>query len=191
MAEKNQSNATESTTPEAGKSGARAPRADAAPGSPERGSNPPRPAVKQQGGDGHPEVDTLSFDPEDSDFLAQTRRWIEQNPALAIAGAAAAGLIIGRVVAALIPEPEPQTFSEKVEARARELAKQGRYVASDAGEIAAQQLAIAADALQEASKAVGKGAKRGFEEAKDFSAYVSEAVGQALAEKASNWLEKR
>jgi len=151
---------------------------------------PPRPAVRQTG-DGNPRVDTLSFEPEGGDWVAKTKRWIEENPALAIAGAAAAGLIVGRLVAAAIPEPEPQTFSDKVEQRAKELAKQGRYVASDAGEIASQQLAIAAEALGEASKAVAQGAKKGYGEAKDFGEFLAETVGDAVATKASKWLDKR
>jgi len=150
----------------------------------------PRPAVNRSG-DGYPEVDTLSFDPEEADWVGQTRRWIEENPGMAIAAAAAAGLLVGRLVAALIPEPEPQTFSDKVEARARELAKQGRYAANDAGDVVSKQLAIAADALSEASVAVGKGAKKGFDEAKDFGEFLAETIGQTVAERASKWLDKR
>lgn len=150
----------------------------------------PRPAVSETNA-GYPEVDTLSFDPEDGDWLARSRRWIEENPGLAVIGAAAAGLLIGRAVAALIPEPEPETFSDKVERRARELASQGRYVAADAGEVVAGQLSIAAEALSEASRAVGHGAKKGYDEAKDFGEFLAETIGQTVAQKASKWLDKR
>ena len=170
--------------------GAGAGATSSSPGAQARSGATPRPAVRQSG-DASPKADTLSFDPENGDWVAQTKRWIEENPVLAIAGAAAAGLIIGRLVAAAIPDPEPQTFSDKVEVRARELAKQGRYAAADAGDVASQQLAIAAEALGEASKAVAKGAKKGYGEAKDFGEFLAETVGDAVASKANKWLDKR
>jgi hypothetical protein len=151
--------------------------------------NRPRTAVDDTG-EGYPEVDMLSFDPEDDDWMLRARRWVEENPGLAVLGAAAAGLLIGRLVAAAIPEPEPEPLSRQVERRAKELAKQGRYAASDAGDIVAKQLAVAAEALGEASVAVGKGAKRGYDEAKDFGEYLAETVGQAIAKKAGTWINK-
>lgn len=149
----------------------------------------PRPALNTSG-EGYPDVDTLSFEPEGNDWVAQTRRWVEQNPALAIAGAAAAGLIIGRLVMAAIPEPEPEPLSKQLEARAKKLAKEGRYAAEDAGQVASEQLSIAAEALAEASKAVGKGAKKGYVEAKDFGEYLADTVGEAIARKASQLLDR-
>ncbi len=159
-------------------------------GSAARNPAPPRPAVSRSG-DGYPEVDTLSFDPEDGDWVGQTRRWVEQNPVLAVAAAAAGGLLLGRIVSALIPDPEPKTFSEKVEIRARELADHSRDAAADAGEVVSKQLAIAADALSEASKAVAKNAKKGYDDAKDFGAFLAETVGQTVADRAAKWLDKR
>jgi hypothetical protein len=178
--------ATSSSPGSQAQSGATSP----SPGSQAQPGATPRPTVRQTG-DGYPKVDTLSFDPEDGDWVTSTKRWIEQNPMLAIAGAAAAGLLIGRLVAAAIPDPEPETFGEKVEKRARQLAKQGSYAAADASEVASQQLAVAAEALGEASKAVAQGAKKGYDEAKDFGEFLAETVGQAVATKASKWLDKR
>lgn len=153
------------------------------------GSRGPRPAV-QDTGEGYPHVDTLSYDPEDGDWVGQTRRWIEENPGLALAGAAVAGLAIGRLVAAAIPERRPETPQEKIERRARLAAEHGREFAEDAGEVISKQLAIAADALGEASKAVAQGAKKGYGEAKDLSEFLAETIGEAISKKAAHWLNR-
>src|SRR5690606_28169865 len=100
------------------------------------------------------------------------------------------GLIVGRLVVMAMPEPEPKTLTGKIEKRAHELAKQGRYVADDAGDAIARQLAIAAEALGEASGAVAKNAKKGYSEAKDFSETIAEAIGEAFSKKASSWLDR-
>ena len=140
---------------------------------------------------GDPTVDRLSLDPADSDdWVTRTRLWVEENPALAIVGAVGLGLLIGRIVTMALPEPEPKTLTGKIEKRAHELAKQGRYVADDAGDAIARQLAVAADALSEASGAVAKNAKKGYSEARDFSETVAEAIGHAFSKKAGDWLEK-
>ena len=140
---------------------------------------------------GDPTVDRLSLDPADSDdWVTRTKLWVEENPALAIVGAIGIGLLVGRIVTAAIPDPQPKTLTGKIEQRAKELSKQGRYYADDAGEVISKQLAIAADALGEASHAVAKNAKHGFEEAKDFSETVAEAIGHAFSKKAGDWLDK-
>ncbi len=140
---------------------------------------------------GDPTVDRLSLDPADSDdWVTRTKLWVEENPALAIIGAIGIGLLVGRIVTAAIPDPEPKTLTGKIEKRAKELSKQGRYYADDAGDVISKQLAVAADALSEASHAVSKNAKHGFEEAKDFSESIAEAIGQAFSKKAGDWLDK-
>ncbi len=140
---------------------------------------------------GDPTVDRLSLDPADSDdWVTRTKMWVEENPLLAVVGAIGLGLVVGRVVMAAIPDPEPPTLTGKIEKRAKSLAKQGRYVADDAGEAISQQLALAADALGEAAHAVSKNAKQGYGEAKDFSESIAEAIGEAFAKKANDWLDK-
>ncbi len=140
---------------------------------------------------GDPTVDRLSLDPADSDdWVTRTKLWVEENPALAIVGAIGIGLLVGRIVMAAIPEPEPKTLTAKIEKRAKTLSKQGRYYADDAGDAISKQLAVAAEALAEASHAVSKNAKHGFEEAKDFSESIAEAIGQAFSKKAGDWLDK-
>lgn len=140
---------------------------------------------------GSPTTDRLSLDPErPHSTVERAKSWVEENPALAILGAAALGLVIGRAVIAILPKPEPETLKDKIEKRARELAEQGRYYADDAGETISEQLSVAAEALGEAAKVVAKGAKHGYEEAKDFSETVVEAIGHAFSKKASEWLDK-
>ncbi len=140
---------------------------------------------------GDPTVDRLALEPADADdWVTRTKLWVEENPALAVVGAVGLGLLVGRIVMAALPEPAPKTLTGKIEKRAHELAKQGRYVADDAGDAIARQLAVAADALAEASGAVSKNAKKGYSEAKDFSETVAEAIGQAFSKKAGDWIDK-
>ncbi len=156
----------------------------------------PRPVVNETGA-GYPAVDTLSFEPEEGDWVSQTKRWVEQNPALALLGGAALGLVLGKLVAAAVPDRKPKTLSDRVERRAKMLskeskryAKKGRHYADDAGGAIAEQLAVAAAALGVAADSVGESAKHGYEEAKDFSEHLAETLGHAFSKKASEWLDK-
>jgi hypothetical protein len=140
---------------------------------------------------GDPTVDRLSLEPADSDdWVTRTKLWVEENPALAIVGAVGLGLLVGRIVTAAIPDPEPKTLTGKIERRAKELSKQGRYYADDAGDVIGKQLAVAAEALGVAAAAVSKNAKEGYDEAKDFSEHIAEVIGDAFSKKASDWLDK-
>lgn len=140
---------------------------------------------------GDPTVDRLSLEPADSDdWVTRTKLWVEENPALAVVGAIGLGLLVGRIVTAAIPDPEPKTLTDKIEKRARELSKQGRYYADDAGDAIAQQLAVAADALGEAANVVSKNAKHGLDEAKDFSEHIADAIGEAFSKKANDWIKR-
>ncbi|MDX1531572.1 MAG: hypothetical protein R3362_08605 [Rhodothermales bacterium] len=152
------------------------------------GATGPRPVTSHSGA-GNARVDTLSYEPQD-DWVDKARTWVEDNPALAVLGAVALGLVAGRLIAAAIPEPEPESLADKIEARAKALAKEGRYYADDAGDAIAKQLAVAAAALGEASHVVSKNAKKGYAEAKDVSESIAEAVGHALSKKTSEWLDK-
>jgi len=140
---------------------------------------------------GDPTVDRLSLEPADSDdWVTRTKLWVEENPALAVVGAIGLGLLVGRIVTAAIPDPEPKTLTDKIEQRAKELSKQGRYYADDAGDAIAQQLAVAADALGEAANVVSKNAKHGLDEAKDFSEHIADAIGEAFSKKANDWIKR-
>lgn len=177
------------TTPGVGKEAARSAGSATQLSGSSAGSSP-RPVTTTPGA-GDPTVDRLSLDPADSDdWVTRTKLWVEENPVLAVVGAVGLGLIVGRLVVMAMPEPEPKTLTGKIEKRAHELAKQGRYVADDAGDAIARQLAIAAEALGEASGAVAKNAKKGYAEAKDFSETIAEAIGEAFSKKASSWLER-
>lgn len=166
----------------------------AKPASPTPGTKPPasttRP-VTSNPAYGDPTVDRLSLEPADNDdWVTRTKLWVEENPALAVVGAIGLGLLVGRIVTAAIPDPEPKTLTDKIEKRARELSKQGRYYADDAGDAIAQQLAVAADALGEAAHVVSKNAKHGLDEAKDFSEHIADAIGEAFSKKANDWLKR-
>jgi hypothetical protein len=154
-----------------------------------KSTTPPRP-ITSNPAYGDPIVDRLSLDPADSDdWVMRTKLWVEENPALAIVGAIGLGLLVGRIVTAAIPDPEP-SLTDKIERRAKELSKQGRYYADDAGDAIGKQLAIAAEALGVAAQSVSHNAKHGFDEAKDFSEHIAEAIGDAFSKKASQWLDK-
>jgi ElaB/YqjD/DUF883 family membrane-anchored ribosome-binding protein len=130
----------------------------------------------------------------ESDWLGQTRQWVEDNPVLAIAAAAGVGLVVGRLVMALVPEPEPPSFAERVEQRAKQLRKGAAVVADDAGEALAESLKKAAHALTDAAEAVAGKAESGFEKTKDLAEVVSDAVKAAVAgvmvKKADDWMSR-
>ena len=133
-------------------------------------------------------------DDYETDPLDQTRRWVEENPVLAVAAAAGIGLVVGRLVMALIPDPEPPSFTNRVEKRAKQLRKDAAVYADDAGAVVADQLKRAANALSEAAEVVAEKAEVGYERSKDLAEVVGDAVKAAVAgvvvKKADDWISK-
>lgn len=120
-------------------------------------------------------------------WLDRTRDWVEKNPALAVVAAAGVGLVVGRLVMGLLPEPEPPTFVERVERRTRRMRKEAKrglrgarkgatHAAGDAGDALQHQLARAAEALSDAAGTAAERAGSGVEKATD----VAEAIGDAV-----------
>ena len=132
-------------------------------------------------------------DDYETDPLDQARTWVEQNPALAVVAAAGIGLVVGRIVMALLPDPEP-TFAQRVEKRAGELRKTAAHYADDAGDTLSVQLKKAADALGAASASIADTAEVGYEKSKDLADVVSDAVKAAVAgaftKKADSWMAR-
>ncbi|MDT0632918.1 hypothetical protein RQM47_12505 [Rubrivirga sp. S365] len=54
----------------------------------------------------------------DQDWVTKTKSWVEEHPGLAILAATGIGLLAGRVVTALLPDPEP-TLADRVEKKAK------------------------------------------------------------------------
>jgi ElaB/YqjD/DUF883 family membrane-anchored ribosome-binding protein len=133
-------------------------------------------------------------DDYETDWLGQARRWVEENPVLAIAAAAGLGLVVGRLVVALVPEPEPPSFAERVEKRARQLRKDAAHYADDAGDVLAANLKKAANALSDAAEVVADKAEGGYERTKDLAEVVGDAVkaavAGAVARKADGWISR-
>ncbi|HLT47045.1 MAG TPA: hypothetical protein VK002_07440 [Rubricoccaceae bacterium] len=133
-------------------------------------------------------------DDYETDTFGQVRRWVEDNPVLAIAAAAGLGLAIGRLVTALIPEPEPPTFAARVEKRAKQIRKDAAVYADDAGDVLAANLKKAANALSDAAEVVAEKAEVGYEKSKDLAEVVGDAVKAAVAgvvaKKADGWLSR-
>jgi hypothetical protein len=133
-------------------------------------------------------------DDYETDWFGQARRWVEENPVLAIAAAAGLGLVVGRLATALIPEPEPPSFAERVGKRAQQLRKDAVHYADDAGDALAASLKKAAGALSDAAEVVADKAESGYERTKDLAEVVSDAVKVAVAgvvaKKADNWLSR-
>lgn len=114
------------------------------------------------------------------DWLGQTRRWVEANPALAVLAAAGIGLVAGRIVMGLFPDPEPDTFARRVERRAKQLSKEASHYADDAGDVLSEQLKKAASALSDAADVVTDKAESGYEKSKDLADVVGDAVKAAI-----------
>ena len=79
--------------------------------------------------------------PEDDadSFIVKARQWVEENPILAIAGAAGIGLLAGRAILSAIPEPEPPSLAERVEKRTRVMRKDAAKYAKQAKKTAKKQ----------------------------------------------------
>lgn len=130
-----------------------------------------------------------------ADAMKAVKNWVEENPTLAIAAAAAFGFVAGRLITALFPEPEPQSLTERVEVRARKLRKGAAHYADDAGEVLSHKLKVAADALSDAAETAALKAEAGYERSKDLADVVADAakaaVAGAVAKKADSWLSRR
>lgn len=133
-------------------------------------------------------------DDYETDWLGQTRQWVEENPVLAVAAAAGIGLVVGRLVMALVPEPEPPSFTRRVEKRAKKLRKDAAVYADDAGEMLAARLKKAANALSDAAEVVADKAETGYDRSKDLAEVVGDAVKAAVtgvvAKKADGWVSR-
>ena len=129
---------------------------------------------------------------DDADSLVmRIRTWAEENPMLAIAGAAGVGLIFGRALLSAIPEPEPPSLTERVEKRTRVLRKDAEKYAKQAkktakkkskvygkkaevltaagGALLAERLHAAAEALSDAADHAADYAETGYERAQEFA----------------------
>ena len=71
----------------------------------------------------------------DRDWVTTTKGWVEEHPALAILAASGIGLLAGRIVSGLFPDPEP-SLTDRVEKRAKvykkEAAKRGKAYKKEA-----------------------------------------------------------
>lgn len=150
------------------------------------------------------------------DPLATAKQWVEDHPGLSILAAAGVGLLAGRIVSALFPDPEPPSLSERVETRARalkkeaskrgkvykkEAAKRGKVYkkeaiafSGDAGETLQESLHRASEALRDAAEKAGDVAGEGYEKTKDFAETIADAAKVAvtgvLATKIDDWAKK-
>lgn len=139
------------------------------------------------------------------DPVASVKAWVEDHPGLAILAAAGVGLVAGRLVTALFPDPEPPSLADRVEARARLLTEtarsQGRDAshevaafASQAGESLQDSLHKASDALRDAAANAGEAAGEGYEKTKDLAETIADAakvaVTSVLAAKLDEWVSK-
>ena len=145
----------------------------------------------------------------DEDPVAKVKAWVEANPGLAIVGAAGVGLLAGRLVTALLPDPEPASLADRVESRARTLRKQakkkGKKVqaeaasyANTAGDTLQDSLHRAAEALKDAASktasTAGDYAEDGYEKSRDLAETIADAAKVAvtgvLATKVDDWMNK-
>jgi hypothetical protein len=145
-------------------------------------------------GAGAPSYDYSSYYlPEDDadSLVVRARTWVEENPLLAIAGAAGIGLLFGRAVLSAIPEPEPPSLAERVEKRTRVLRKDAEKYAKQAkktakkkskvygkkaevvtaagGALLAERLHAAAEAISDAADHAAEYAETGYERAQDYA----------------------
>jgi ElaB/YqjD/DUF883 family membrane-anchored ribosome-binding protein len=144
------------------------------------------------------------------DYASETafdkvKAWAEANPGLAVLAAAGIGVIAGRILTGLVPDPTPPTLAERVESRAKSLQKEakkkGKVVrkeatafAGEAGDTISEALDRAAAAIREAADSAGDYAGEGVEKTKDLAETVSDAVKVAIsgivATKIDDWVDR-
>lgn len=144
------------------------------------------------------------------DYASETtfdkvKAWAEANPGLAVLSAAGIGILAGRILTGMVPNPEPPTLAERVESRAKalqkEASKKGKVYkkeasafAEDAGESISEALDRAAEAIRDAAGTAGDYAEEGVEKTKDLAETVSDAVKVAIsgivAAKIDDWVDR-
>ncbi|MEM1054015.1 MAG: hypothetical protein AAGI52_00695 [Bacteroidota bacterium] len=148
--------------------------------------------------------------------VEKVKQWAQAHPGLALLAAGVSGLVIGRILVGIASEPEPETFADRVEARARQLSKEARGSFEEAKDSAGEAATASAAALTAAAVALKDAADRakhkaedwaedapdkareiaedGTEKAKDFAEAVGDAVKVAvtgvIAKKAADWVGK-
>lgn len=137
--------------------------------------------------------------------IDKVKAWAQAHPGLALLAAGGAGLVIGRILIGLTSDPEPSTLTERVEARAKELAHNARGYGEDARESASEAaaasaaaIAAAAAALKDAAEAAGEKAgqvaEESAEKARDIADVISDAAKVAVtgvvAKKADDWIQR-
>lgn len=130
-----------------------------------------------------------------ADGFETVRQWVEENPVLAVAGAAGLGFIAGQLVSLLIPDPEPPSFGDRVERRAKQFRRDAVHFAGDAGDVLADKLRHAADALSDAAESASSHAEEGYERASGLADVVTDAakaaVAGVVAKKADSWFKRK
>jgi ElaB/YqjD/DUF883 family membrane-anchored ribosome-binding protein len=161
------------------------------------------PAADTAGSDAPPATDTPTFMPPPipssyempddyatETWLDRTKEWVEQNPALAVLAAAGIGLVVGRLVTALVPEPEPPTLTKRVEARAEELSKAARKRGKKLAAEARSRAHDAGDVLSSRFETAAEAAGEGFEKSRDLAESIADAVKVAVAGVAAKKVEE-
>ncbi len=139
------------------------------------------------------------------DPIATVKAWVEAHPGLSVLAAAGIGLVVGRVVTGLFPDPEPPSLADRVEKRAHQLQKEAKKrgkvykkeaaaFASTTGDSLQDNLHRASEALREAASATGHVAEEGYEKTKDLAETIADAAKVAvtgvLAAKLDDWIGK-
>lgn len=166
-----------------------------APGGPGAGSEP---AAQVASASAHrvspplPASYEMPDDYADESWFDKTKAWVEENPALAVLAATGIGLVVGRLVMGLTPDPEPPSLADRIEQRARVLAKeskktgrravkQARGVAHGTSDSVSDGLHRAAEALRDVAGSVADRAEYGAERTKDAAETAVDALKVALA----------
>lgn len=143
------------------------------------------------------------------DWVATTKGWVEENPALALLAATGIGLLTGRLVGALFSDPEP-SLTDRVETRAKSLRKDlkkeakrrrkdikkaqkrakkrgevykkdASAFAHDAGESFEDFVQKASASIRDAAQNAGEVAEEGVEKTKDLADTLADAAKVAVA----------
>jgi ElaB/YqjD/DUF883 family membrane-anchored ribosome-binding protein len=127
------------------------------------------------------------------------REWVNDYPTVAVAAVSALGILVGSILATALAPKRPKTFSEKVELRARELARQAqRYAreaggyAKEAGDDLSRRAHGAARVVEGRMVDASRMARERIEQAGDLSEMIGDAVRAAVvtvvSKKVNDWV---
>jgi len=116
------------------------------------------------------------------DAIDRGKKWVKENPVLAVAAAVGVGLAVGGIAAWAGREPEPEPVATRLRKRARSVSDRAQDALKDVGETVAEQLSSSTATLRDgvsnlSSEVVGR-ASDYREDVERHAARLAESIAE-------------